>query len=60
MSDSRAISDRRGTRLPFFALSNHIGQKAFGMEHYVLMAGEKGPEDPLNGHAWEADLFAGL
>ena len=45
---------------PFFALSNHIGQKAFGMEHYVLMAGKKGPEDPLDGHGWEADLFAGL
>jgi N-acetyl-1-D-myo-inositol-2-amino-2-deoxy-alpha-D-glucopyranoside deacetylase len=45
---------------PFFALSNHIGQKAFGLEHYVLMAGEKGPEDALNGHGWEADLFAGL
>jgi hypothetical protein len=30
------------------------------LEHYVLMAGEKGPEDSLNGHGWEADLFAGL
>ena len=28
---------------PFFALSNHIGQKAFGLEHYVLLAGERGP-----------------
>jgi N-acetyl-1-D-myo-inositol-2-amino-2-deoxy-alpha-D-glucopyranoside deacetylase len=45
---------------PFFALSNHIGQKAFGLEHYVLMAGERGPGDALNGHGWEADLFAGL
>jgi N-acetyl-1-D-myo-inositol-2-amino-2-deoxy-alpha-D-glucopyranoside deacetylase len=45
---------------PFFALSNHIGQKAFGLEHYVLMAGEKGPTDPSTGHDWEIDLFAGL
>ena len=45
---------------PFFALSNHIGQKAFGLEHYVLMAGTKGPGDALSGHDWEADLFAGL
>jgi N-acetyl-1-D-myo-inositol-2-amino-2-deoxy-alpha-D-glucopyranoside deacetylase len=45
---------------PFFALSNHIGQKAFGLEHYILMAGEKGPTDPATGHDWELDLFAGL
>jgi N-acetyl-1-D-myo-inositol-2-amino-2-deoxy-alpha-D-glucopyranoside deacetylase len=45
---------------PFFALSNHIGQKAFGLEHYVLMAGDKGPTDPSTGHDWEIDLFAGL
>jgi len=45
---------------PFFALSNHIGQKAFGMEHYVLITGKKGPEDALTEHGWEADLFAGL
>jgi N-acetyl-1-D-myo-inositol-2-amino-2-deoxy-alpha-D-glucopyranoside deacetylase len=45
---------------PFFALSNHIGQKAFGLEHYILMAGTKGPTDPATGHDWEIDLFAGL
>jgi len=45
---------------PFFALSNHMGQKAFGFEHYVLMAGEKGPTDASTGHDWEIDLFAGL
>jgi N-acetyl-1-D-myo-inositol-2-amino-2-deoxy-alpha-D-glucopyranoside deacetylase len=45
---------------PFFALSNHIGQKAFGLEHYMLVAAEKGPGDSLNGHDWESDLFAGL
>jgi N-acetyl-1-D-myo-inositol-2-amino-2-deoxy-alpha-D-glucopyranoside deacetylase len=45
---------------PFFALSNHIGQKAFGLEHYVLMAGERGPAGRDSEHGWEADLFAGI
>ncbi len=43
---------------PFFALSNNIGQKAFGVEHYVLARGERGPGEGPNG--WEDDLFAGL
>ena len=43
---------------PFFALSNNIGQKAFGVEHYVLAHGERGPTVGPNG--WEADLFAGV
>src|SRR5450755_3604701 len=44
---------------PFFALSNHVGQKAFGLEHYILMAGERGPRE-VEPQGWEADLFAGL
>jgi len=43
---------------PFFALSNNIGQKAFGLEHYVLVHGERGPGGGEFG--WETDLFAGL
>jgi N-acetyl-1-D-myo-inositol-2-amino-2-deoxy-alpha-D-glucopyranoside deacetylase len=43
---------------PFFALSNGIGQQAFGVEHYVLGRGELGPRDGADGR--EADLFAGL
>jgi N-acetyl-1-D-myo-inositol-2-amino-2-deoxy-alpha-D-glucopyranoside deacetylase len=43
---------------PFFALSNHIGQKAFGLEHYVLVRGERGPGNGPLGR--EDDLFAGL
>lgn len=43
---------------PFFALSNNVGQKAFGMEHYVLARGERGPGDGPAGR--EDDLFAGL
>src|SRR3954462_5343829 len=38
---------------PFFALSNHIGQRAFGLEHFRLMKG-KTPADGVV----EEDLFA--
>jgi len=42
---------------PFFALSNNVGDTAWGVEYYRLAAGEPGPvgEDGL-----ESDLFAGL
>jgi len=43
---------------PFFALSNNVGQRAFGTEHYVLARGERGPGTGARG--WEDDLFAGL
>jgi N-acetyl-1-D-myo-inositol-2-amino-2-deoxy-alpha-D-glucopyranoside deacetylase len=43
---------------PFFALSNGIGQKAFGREHYVLARGGQGNGDGPDGR--EDDLFAGL
>jgi N-acetyl-1-D-myo-inositol-2-amino-2-deoxy-alpha-D-glucopyranoside deacetylase len=42
---------------PFFALSNNLGNQAWGTEFYRLAKGETGPvgEDGL-----ETDLFAGL
>jgi N-acetyl-1-D-myo-inositol-2-amino-2-deoxy-alpha-D-glucopyranoside deacetylase len=40
---------------PFFALSNHIGQRAFGLEHFRLVKGTP----PATGDL-EEDLFAGL
>ena len=43
---------------PFFALSNNIGQKAFGVEYFILARGVRGPGDGALGR--EADLFAGL
>ncbi|MEX2289974.1 MAG: N-acetyl-1-D-myo-inositol-2-amino-2-deoxy-alpha-D-glucopyranoside deacetylase [Mycobacteriales bacterium] len=43
---------------PFFALSNNIGQRAFGVEHYTLARGDRGPGS--GPHGWEDDLFAGL
>jgi N-acetyl-1-D-myo-inositol-2-amino-2-deoxy-alpha-D-glucopyranoside deacetylase len=42
---------------PFFALSNNLGQQAFGTEYYILQAGELGPVGPGRR---ETDLFAGL
>ena len=43
---------------PFFALSDKVGQRAFGREYYILLAGPRGPgREP---HGWEADLFAGI
>ena len=43
---------------PFFALSNGIGQQAFGIEHFVLARGERGPG--VGPHGREDDLFAGV
>jgi N-acetyl-1-D-myo-inositol-2-amino-2-deoxy-alpha-D-glucopyranoside deacetylase len=43
---------------PFFALSNNVGQRAFGVEHYILARGEPGPGDGPHGR--ESDLFAGV
>ncbi|MQA86873.1 MAG: N-acetyl-1-D-myo-inositol-2-amino-2-deoxy-alpha-D-glucopyranoside deacetylase [Streptosporangiales bacterium] len=43
---------------PFFALSNNVGQRAFGREYYTLLAGPRGPGRGPNGR--ETDLFAGL
>jgi len=42
---------------PFFALSNNLGQQAWGIEFFRIVKGEPGPagEDGL-----ETDLFAGL
>ncbi len=43
---------------PFFALTNLVGQRAFGLEYYTLLAGPRGPGGGPAG--WENDLFAGL
>ena len=43
---------------PFFALSNNVGQRAFGREHYILVRGERGPGPESSGR--EVDLFAGV
>jgi N-acetyl-1-D-myo-inositol-2-amino-2-deoxy-alpha-D-glucopyranoside deacetylase len=43
---------------PFFALSNNVGQRAFGTEYFVLVRGPRGPGTGPLGR--EGDLFAGL
>ena len=43
---------------PFFALSNNVGQRAFGREYFVLARGERGPGSAEQGR--EDDLFAGV
>jgi len=43
---------------PFFALSNNVGQRAFGLEHFVLARGERGPATGPLGR--EDALFGGL
>ena len=43
---------------PFFALSDGVGHQAFGVEHFVLARGERGPGTGPAGR--EDDLFAGL
>ncbi len=43
---------------PFFALTNNIGRQAFGLEHYVLVAGSRGPS--AGERDWEPDLFGSV
>ncbi|MBC7374692.1 MAG: N-acetyl-1-D-myo-inositol-2-amino-2-deoxy-alpha-D-glucopyranoside deacetylase [Frankiales bacterium] len=43
---------------PFFALSNNVGQRAFGTEYFTLARGERGPGQ--GAYDREADLFAGV
>ena len=43
---------------PFFALADHVGQRAFGVEHFVLARGPRGPG--TGPYDRETDLFAGI
>ncbi len=43
---------------PFFALADGAARQAFGIEHYVLARGQRGPG--AGEHGWEDDLFAGI
>jgi N-acetyl-1-D-myo-inositol-2-amino-2-deoxy-alpha-D-glucopyranoside deacetylase len=43
---------------PFFALSNNLGQRAWGIEYFRLMQGDLGPDRDADGR--ESDLFAGV
>jgi len=42
---------------PFSALSNNVGQRAFGRKYYTLLADPRGPGS--GPHTRETDLIAG-
>jgi N-acetyl-1-D-myo-inositol-2-amino-2-deoxy-alpha-D-glucopyranoside deacetylase len=54
----RAHASQIAVDSPFFALSDGVGQRAFGIEHYTLLAGSRGAGS--GSHGWENDLFAGI
>jgi N-acetyl-1-D-myo-inositol-2-amino-2-deoxy-alpha-D-glucopyranoside deacetylase len=54
----RAHASQIAVDSPFFALSDRVGQRAFGREYYTLLAGPRGPGG--GSHGWEDDLFAGI
>jgi N-acetyl-1-D-myo-inositol-2-amino-2-deoxy-alpha-D-glucopyranoside deacetylase len=53
----RAHRTQIATDGPFFALSDNVGQQAFGVEYYTLLAGERGLAMAAGR---ETDLFAGV
>ena len=54
----RAHASQIAVDSPFFALSDGVGQRAFGREYYTLLAGSRGTAG--GPHEWESDLFAGI
>lgn len=54
----RAHATQISVDSPFFALSDRVGQRAFGVEYYSLLAGPRGPGSGPYGR--ESDLFAGI
>ncbi len=54
----RAHATQIAVDSPFFALSNNLGQRAFGREYYTLLAGPRAPAAGPVGR--ESDLFGGI
>jgi N-acetyl-1-D-myo-inositol-2-amino-2-deoxy-alpha-D-glucopyranoside deacetylase len=54
----RAHASHNAVDSPFFALSDGVGQRAFGHEYYTRLAGPRGPGG--GSHGRESDLFAGI
>jgi N-acetyl-1-D-myo-inositol-2-amino-2-deoxy-alpha-D-glucopyranoside deacetylase len=54
----RAHATQIAVDSPFFALSNNVGQRAFGRECYTLLSGPRGPGSGPHGR--ESDLFSGI
>ncbi len=57
MSALKAHATQITTDGPFFALSNRLGNRAWGTEYFRIAKGERGPVDESG---FETDLFAGL
>jgi N-acetyl-1-D-myo-inositol-2-amino-2-deoxy-alpha-D-glucopyranoside deacetylase len=57
MAAMRAHATQIAVDSPFYALSNNVGQRVMGHEHYTLLAGERGAP---GARGREDDLFAGL
>jgi N-acetyl-1-D-myo-inositol-2-amino-2-deoxy-alpha-D-glucopyranoside deacetylase len=56
----RAHATQIAVDSPFFALSDNVGQRAFGTEYYTLLPEVSGPGPGLPAGERESDLFAGL
>ena len=54
----RAHASQIAVDSPFFALSDRVGRRAFGVEYYTLLAGPRAPGEGPDGR--EVDLFGGL
>jgi N-acetyl-1-D-myo-inositol-2-amino-2-deoxy-alpha-D-glucopyranoside deacetylase len=54
----RAHATQISVESPFFALSDRVGQRAFGREYYTLLSGPRGPGSGPHGR--ETDLFAAI
>jgi N-acetyl-1-D-myo-inositol-2-amino-2-deoxy-alpha-D-glucopyranoside deacetylase len=57
LAGMRAHATQITTDGPFFALSNNVGNVAWGVEFYRIAKGRRGE---LNEDGLETDLFAGL
>lgn len=60
MAAMRAHATQISVDGPFFALSNNVGQLAFGVEYYRLVRDEPAEPAARPDGQWEGDLFAGL
>ena len=58
MAAMRAHRSQISVDGPFFALADNVALQAFGVEHFVLLRGTRGPGVGPGGR--EVDLFAGL
>lgn len=56
----RAHATQISVDAPFFALSDNVGQRAFGTEYYTLLAGPAIRAGAGNSADLETDLFAGI